>query len=113
MVETAPITLGKPEPNDMVTGDKDELLVPKNALPFVGTEPAILWITDATYDRIRDTWRKTVNKDVECMMCGYEGRARRVRKHARQHYTRHFCTCGFTSVDRDIVVEHRKEHSTT
>ena len=81
-----------------------------NSLLVVGTEPAFNWISDATYDRIRDAWHKDEVENAECLMCGYKGQARRVKLHARQHYTRHFCQCGYTDVDRTLVVNHRKKH---
>ena len=78
--------------------------------PIVGEEIAELWIVDATYDRVRDSWHKIKGDIAECLRCGYRAKERRVRQHVRQHCIRHFCHCGKTDVDRNVIVQHRKTH---
>ena len=81
------------------TGDQERVLESTKEIKSVETlvkmatsaEPALDWISDATYDRIRDAWYKDDNGGAECLVCGYKGVARRVKQHARQHFTRHFC----------------------
>ena len=81
---------------------------------FVADNPApirerIDWVDDSTFEKVKDSLAKVNELDAMCKECQYQGRLRRVRKHIRQHYYRHFCSCQFTHPDREVVHEHQKE----
>ena len=113
--ETTPIRPTQPESTDskLVVGCSADRIRSVNTLLSVADNYRTVWMADATYQLIRDTWQRTsANDDAECKSCGYQAKARMVRKHTRQHFTRHFCSCKFTDVDREVVLSHVEDHAT-
>ena len=61
------------------------------------------WISEETIRDIRDA-----RGDRICNLCRLTGPQKRINYHTRQHYTRWFCTCGYTSSSRDGVDAHAR-----
>ena len=55
---------------------------------------------------------KAIKAEV-CSLCDYAPSKRQMHTHFRQHFTKHFCTCGYNSMSYDSVYRHRTGQSCT
>ena len=83
--------------------DKENLVFPK-----VGDKRNSLcrFISTKTEDRIKAGSRRD-----RCPECTFTSSRRKMHVHVRQHYTKHFCPCGFRSTLYDTVLQHQQHDS--
>ena len=62
------------------------------------------WITDRSDEAI-----KTGSRKDTCSICQYTGSRKKMHAHFRQHYTKHFCSCGYRSASYDSIYCHQKD----
>ena len=63
------------------------------------------YITSETYFSDMQYNRKRNQRKI----CNCQGNKKRIKVHVRQHYTRNFCSWGYNSVSRDMVLSQTKK----
>ena len=61
------------------------------------------YITSMTDEKIKAGARKE-----KCDRCNYTTSKKKMHLHFRQHFTKHFCSCGYTSASYDSIYQHQK-----
>ena len=61
------------------------------------------WITERTDEAIKAGDRREV-----CSLCQYTSSRKQMHVYFRQHYTKHFCSCGYQSTSYDSIYCHQK-----
>ena len=104
-VKTPQATEKAPSPDTLEAPLQPRVVYPRGARK--GT-PLMRWVSTASEELITQTLGP--NRDA-CELCEYRAPRRdKAVAHARQHFTRCFCSCQFFSSSRDSVYRHQRRH---
>ena len=84
---------------------KDEVVYLRNGRR---RNPLQRWLSCKTDEALKARARTEV-----CGLCNYTTSKRQMHTHVKQHFTKHFCTCGYNSASYDSVYRHQIGQSCT